>query len=98
MWFLDLFKGGRRHAKPSRRAAIRPVEALDERVTPVAIGMIRPGVSLGPFTTAVGGFNAAVLTTQSIQRLEEIWRTDIPEKGLQGNGVIRIRTKVGEGG
>ena len=41
--------------------------------------------------TSVGGFNAAVLTTESIQRLEEIWRTDIPEKGLEGNGVLRIR-------
>src|SRR5215475_11887619 len=41
--------------------------------------------------TSVGGYNAAVLTTQSIHRLEEIWLTDIPESPTGGNGVLRVR-------
>jgi predicted acylesterase/phospholipase RssA len=41
--------------------------------------------------TSVGAFNAAILAGDSISRLEEVWREDIPEKGLRGNGVLRIR-------
>lgn len=41
--------------------------------------------------TSVGAFNAAILATDPIHRLEEIWRTEIPEDGFKGNGVLRIR-------
>lgn len=41
--------------------------------------------------TSVGAYNAAILAGDSIGRLEEVWRTEIPEQGLRGNGVFRIR-------
>src|SRR5262245_34179317 len=41
--------------------------------------------------TSVGAFNAAILAADSIARLEEVWRDDIPDNGFRGNGVIRLR-------
>jgi len=41
--------------------------------------------------TSVGGYNAAILATESIKRLEEIWLKVIPESPLGGNGVLRVR-------
>ena len=41
--------------------------------------------------TSVGAFNAAIVASESIARLEEIWRDEIPEHGTHGNGVMRVR-------
>jgi NTE family protein len=47
----------------------------------------------GAFTgTSVGAFNAAILTTETIARLEDIWLHEIGQAGLTApNGVMRVR-------
>jgi NTE family protein len=51
------------------------------------------GLKAQVFTgTSVGAFNAAILTTQTIGRLEDIWLKDIAQANLASpNGVMRIR-------